>query len=99
MIRVFTAASVLALTVSSVQAAPGVGIQVGDLDLSKPSDVRVLETRVHQAANRVCGPLLEYSATSLSYQTWYNQCMHVAGTEAARQVEARAGQYGLFARK
>ena len=99
MFRVVTAVSVLALTVSSVQAAPGVGITVCDLDLSKPSDVRVLEARVHQAANKVCGPLLEYSATSLNYQTWYNQCMHVAGTEAARQVVAKAGQYGLFARK
>ena len=51
MLRALTAASVLALAVATAQAAPVMDVKFSDLDLSNPSDAKVLEARVHRAAD------------------------------------------------
>ena len=58
MFRAFAAVSILALTVTAAQAADSViAVKFSDLDLSKPSDVRTLQARVQEAANKACGQL------------------------------------------
>jgi UrcA family protein len=97
MLRAFTAISILALTITTAQAAPVTDIKYSDLDLSRPSDAQVLETRVLQAANDVCAPLRQSSATSLYYRLWFHNCMRATSIETTRWVEARAGRYRAFA--
>ncbi|HKU65227.1 MAG TPA: UrcA family protein [Rhizomicrobium sp.] len=97
MFRFFTAASIFALTVTAAQAAAAIDVQFRDLDLSRPSDARVLEARVHQFADKVCDPLRAYP-TSLFYRTWFNTCVHATRAETTRRVEAMAGRYRMFAR-
>lgn len=99
MLRALTAVSILALTVTAAQAEDAaVDVRYGDLDLSKPSDVRVLEARVHQAADKICSPLLQPYPRSLYYRSWFNSCIHAASVRTIRTVEARTGQYRAFAR-
>ena len=97
MLRTFTVVAVLALSTSAAQAAPVLDVKFSDLDLSKPSDAGVLEARVHQAANRACGPLQQSAPTSLYYRTWFNSCIRASSAETTRWVEARAGHYRAFA--
>ncbi|HJS44858.1 MAG TPA: UrcA family protein [Rhizomicrobium sp.] len=97
MFRFFTAASIFALTVTVAQAAPAIDVQFRDLDLSSPSDARVLEARVHQFADKVCDPLRAYP-TSLFYRIWFNNCVRATSVETTRRVEAMAGRYRMFAR-
>ena len=98
MFRAFTTASILALTVTTAHAAFDVEVQFGDLDLSKPSDANVLENRIQQATNKVCGPLLwSYPAAFVFYRSWFNGCTNATGAQITRRVEARAGQYPTFA--
>ena len=96
MLRALTAASIFALTVTTAQAAPAIDIQFRDLDLSRPSDARVLEARVHQAADEACGPLRD--PLSLFYRTWFNSCVRATSLETTRRVEAAAGGYRMFAK-
>ncbi len=99
MLRALTAVSILALTITAAQAEEaGVDVRYGDLDLSKPSDVRVLQDRIQQAADTVCGPLLQPYPRSLYYRSWYNGCVQAASAQTVRRVEARTGQYRAFAR-
>jgi UrcA family protein len=98
MFRAFTTASILALTVTNAHAASDVEVKFGDLDLSKPSDANILEDRIQQAANTVCGPLLwSYPSSFIFYRRWFNGCVNTAGARITRRVEARAGQYPTFA--
>jgi len=98
MFRAFATASILALTVTTAHAASGVEVKFGDLDLSKPSDARILEERIQQAANRACDPLLwSYPTAFVYHQSWFNTCTNAAGAQITRRVEARAGQYPTFA--
>lgn len=97
MFRAFTAASIFALTVTAAQAAPAIDVQFRDLDLSRPSDTRVLQARVHQAADKACGPLRAFPS-SLFYRTWFNNCVRATSVETTRRVEAMAGRYRMLAR-
>lgn len=96
MFRAFTAASIFALTVTAARAAPAIDVQFSDLDLSKPSDARVLEARVHQAADRACGPLRSY-APSLFYRAWFDTCVRATSVQTTRRVAAMSGRYSMFA--
>ena len=98
MLRAFIAASIFILTVGAAQAGPAIKVRFNDLDLSKPSDVTILEGRVQEAANKFCGPLLQSVRTSLDYQIWYNGCIRKASVETMRMVAVRSGQYRAFAR-
>ena len=98
MFRAFTAASIFALTLTTAQAAPAIDVQYSDLDLSRLSDARVLQSRVHQAADKACGPLRDYP-TSLFYKNWFNSCVRMTSIDTTRRVEAMAGRYRTFARK
>ncbi|HKQ45530.1 MAG TPA: UrcA family protein [Rhizomicrobium sp.] len=97
MFRAFTAASIFALTITVAQATPAIDVQFRDLDLSSPSDTRVLRARVHQAADKACGPLWVYP-TSLFYRIWFNNCVRATSAETTRRIEAMAGRYRMFAR-
>jgi UrcA family protein len=99
MFRAFTTASILALSVTTAQAASDVEVQFGDLDLSSPSQASILQERIKQASNKVCGPLLwSYpSPPSLFYPRWFKDCVNATSAETTRRVEARAGQYLTFA--
>ena len=98
MLRAITAISILALTITTAQAAPVTDIKFSDLNLSNPADARVLETRVHQAANMACAPLRQSSNTSLYYRVWFENCMRATSIETTRWVEARADRYRALAR-
>ncbi|HEY1876013.1 MAG TPA: UrcA family protein [Rhizomicrobium sp.] len=98
MLRAFTTASILALTITTAQAASDVEVKVGDLDLSRPSDASVLQGRIQQAANKACDQLLWNLPTSfVFYGSWFNGCTNSTGATIARRVEARTGQYRTFA--
>jgi UrcA family protein len=98
MFRAFTTASILALTVTTAHADSDVEVKFGDLDLSKPSDARILDDRIQQAANKFCDPLLwSLPASFVFYRSWFNGCINAASARITRSVEARAGQYPAFA--
>jgi UrcA family protein len=98
MLRAFTTASILALTVTAAQAASDVEVKVGDLDLSRPSDANTLQDRIQQAAKGHCDQLLWTLPTSfVFYGSWYNGCVNRTGATITRRVEARTGQYSTFA--
>jgi UrcA family protein len=99
MFRAITTASILALTVTTGYAASDtVEVKFGDLNLSKPSDARILDDRIQQAANGVCDELLwSYPAAGV-YQYWYKRCINATVAQLAKQVEARVGAYRTFAR-
>ena len=57
MLRIFTAAALLALTATTVQAETWSGstlVAYGDLNLSKPADAKILAERLQDAATKVC---------------------------------------------
>ena len=57
MLRIFTAATLLALTATTVQAETWSGstlVAYGDLNLSKPADAKILAERLQDAATKVC---------------------------------------------
>jgi UrcA family protein len=57
MLRIFTAAALLALTATTVQAETWSGstlVAYGDLNLSKPADAKILAERLQAAATKVC---------------------------------------------
>jgi hypothetical protein len=86
MFRAFTAASILALTLTAAQAAPAM-------------DTGGFDPRIHQTANDICGQLMQSSHyTPLFYQSWFKNCMHATSTEINRLVEARGGRYPAFAK-
>jgi UrcA family protein len=98
MSRAFTAASILALTVTAAQAAPANDVKFSDQDVSNSSDGSVLGARAHQFAYGICGQLRQSDSTSLFYQNWFNRCMGSTGATAKRLLEARAGRYEMLAR-
>jgi len=57
---------------------------VFDLDLSKPSDVRALYSRVQEAAAAVCDA--EIRAKKVEPSGWRAQCIRTAVAGAGRQV-------------
>ena len=99
MLRAFTAASIIAMSITAARAAPVMDVKYSDLNFSNPSDARVLQDRIHQAATKACAPLLNTSFTSLDYRTWYDGCMRATRTDTTKWVEARVPQYRAFAEK
>ena len=98
MFRAFTAASILALTVTAAQAAPANDAKFNNQDVSNPSDGSVFEARAQQFAYGLCGQLRDTDSTSQFYQNWFNRCMGSTGATAQRLLEARAGRNEMFAR-
>lgn len=56
MLRTLTAAAILALAITSAQAATpeSLGVTYGDLNLSSPQDAAILADRLQVAAQEVC---------------------------------------------
>ena len=54
MFRTFTASAILALALTTAaQAGPAI-VRFGDLDLSRPQDNRILNSRIQDAARSAC---------------------------------------------
>jgi len=87
MFRTFTTAAVLSLTITAAQAGPAVTVQFGDLDLSRPSDTRVLDGRIHQAAATAC-TMWRSSKTSAYYRTWFENCVRNATADTTARIAA-----------
>jgi len=64
--------------------APMTTVPFSDLDLSKPSDVRALYSRVQEAAAAVCDA--EIRAKKVEPSGWRAQCIRTAVAGAGRQV-------------
>ena len=75
------------LHVDSASAAdvPQIKVAYGDLDLSRPDDVRVLYRRLRYAASEVCQPV---PLVELAGHAAWEQCFHAALERAVIQVNA-----------
>ena len=98
MFRTFTSAAILALTITGAQAGPAT-VQFGDLDLSRPGDTQVLNSRIEKAAETACTSLSGLSPV-VFYHAWFAKC--VSGTTAdmsARIAALSTGKARAFASK
>ena len=93
MFRTFTSAAILALTITAAQADP-TNVQFGDLDLSRPADMQVLNSRIEKAVETACsslrgsGPLMFYECMS-----------NTTARMSARFATLTSGMYYAFASK
>jgi len=55
------------------------------------SDAPSLNSRIHQAAENVCAPLLGPRTTSLLYKKWYADCVSVSAAKIMARVAASQG--------
>ena len=82
MFRAFTAASLLAASVTCAQAQTYTGYG----------------PRIPYTANGVCGSLLgSRNETKLFYRNWYESCMRGTGAAITRQAQARSTAYPRYA--
>jgi UrcA family protein len=87
MFRTFTTAATLALTITAAQAGPANTVHFGDLDLSRPGDTRVLDSRIHQAAETACASFRS-SKTKNFYRTWFENCVSNAVADTTARIAA-----------
>ena len=64
--------------------APTTSVPFADLDLSKPSDVQTLYSRIQEAAVAVCDA--EIGASKFAPSGWRAQCIRTAIAGAGKQV-------------
>jgi UrcA family protein len=87
MFRNFTATAILALTLATAaQAGPAI-VRFDDLDLSRPQDNRVLNSRIHDAATTACAGLRD-ARPSLLYKVWFENCVRRGSNHLAWQIAA-----------
>ena len=68
MFRALTAASIIALTMTTAQADPSTA----------------WGSRAPQNAQEACGPLIQSKPGGLYYRTWYKDCMRAANAKIER---------------
>jgi len=94
MFRTFTASAILALALTTAaQAGPAI-VRFGDLDLSRPQDNRILNSRIQDAARSACAGLKTTHA-SLAYRAWFETCVGHASAHLTQQVAAVASKKPL----
>jgi UrcA family protein len=99
MFRTFIATAILTLTITAAQAGPSAVVHFGDLDLSRPADVQVLNSRIEKAAEATCN-VADPRTTSLYYQQWHTACMsHAVANTSARIAAVSGNKYRAFASK
>jgi UrcA family protein len=85
MFRTLITTAMLTLTITAAQAGPAAVVRFGDLDLSRPADVQVLNGRIMKAAEATCG-VADPHATSLYYQKWHSTCISRAVTDTSARI-------------
>ena len=87
MLRILTVTALFASSLTmAAQAAPAMP------DPAPAMDVPSLNSRILQAAENVCAPLLDSAHASLLYKQWFADCVTAstaritAGVEASRQT-------------
>ena len=99
MFRTFITAAILTLTITAAQAGPSAAIvHFGDLDLSRPADVQVLNSRIQKAAEAACA-VPDSRTTSLYYHQWHATCISHTVTDTSARIAAVSGKYRTFASK
>jgi UrcA family protein len=89
MFRTFTTAAILTLTITAAQAGPAAIVRFGDLDLSRPTDVQVLNGRIEKAAEFICDSL-GGSRSSIYYNQWYARCVSNAVADTSARIASVA---------
>ena len=89
MFRMFNTAAILALTLSAAQAGPAVTVRYSDLDLSRPGDSRVLDSRIRQATEAVCASHFG-SSTKLFHHRWFENCVRHGVADTTERVMAQS---------
>jgi UrcA family protein len=98
MFRTFTTAAILAMTIASAQAYPAITVRFGDLDLSRPADTQVLNSRIEKAAETACDTM-QFSRASIFYSQWYARCVSNAVAKTSARIASVSGKYRAFASK
>jgi len=99
MFRTFITAAILTLTITAAQAGPSAAIvHFGDLDLSRPADVQVLNSRIAKAAEATCG-MPDSRTTSLYYRQWQSKCISHAVADTSARIASVSGKNRTFASK
>jgi UrcA family protein len=98
MFRTFITTAILTLTITAAQAGPSAVVRFGDLDLSRPADVQVLNSRIEKAAEASCN-VADRNATSLFYQQWHATCIGHAVADTSARIAAVSNKYRAFASK
>ena len=90
MFRTFITAALLTLTITAAHAGPPAVVRFGDLDLSRPADVQVLNGRIEKAAEATCN-VADPHGTSLYYQEWRAACLSRAVANTSARIAAVSG--------
>ena len=90
MFRTFITAAILTLTITAAQAGSSATVSFGDLDLSRPADVQVLNSRIEKAAEATCG-MPDERTTSIYYRQWHERCVSHAVAETSARISAVSG--------
>ena len=99
MFRMFNTAAILALTLTAAQAGASITVGYKDLDLSRPGDSRVLDSRIRQAAETVCASHFGPS-TKLFHERWFENCVrHGVADTRVRIMAQSSGKYRAVASK
>src|SRR5262245_10348656 len=99
MFRMFNTAAILALTLTAAQAGPSITVRYKDLDMSRPGDSRVLDSRIRQAAETVCASHFG-SSTKLFHDRWFENCVrHGVADTTVRIMAQSSGKYRAVASK
>jgi UrcA family protein len=98
MFRTFFTATMLTLTITAAQAGPSAVVHFGDLDLSRPADVQVLNSRIEKAAEATCG-VPDERTTSIYYRQWHAKCVSHAMADTSARIAAVSGKSRTFASK
>ena len=93
MFRTFTSAAILALTITAA-LADSTTVQFGDLDLSRPADMRVLNSRIEKAVETACSPL-RGSGPSLFYRAFFARCVSNTTARMSARIAALSTGKGL----
>ena len=91
MFRTFMTAAILALTMTAAQAGDTVTVHVGDLDLTRAQDARILDARVQAAAKTAC--TLEfgtYTHAIAHNNAVFQSCVKQASKSAMTQYQTLA---------
>ena len=98
MFRTLITTAMLTLTITAAQAGSSATVSFGDLDLSRPADVQVLNSRIAKAAEAICG-LPNERTTSMFYNQMQARCVSRITTDTSTRIAAVSGKYRAFASK
>ena len=98
MFRTLITTAMLTLTITAAQAGPSAIVHFGDLDLSRPADVQVLNSRIAKAAEATCG-MPDERTTSMFYNQLHARCVSRITTDTSTRIAAVSGKYRAFASK